>query len=140
MNISNYPSNVPTNVRSVFDSYIPFGSDFVYYCVNNSYGDASYRAVYRSIGSKDISEIIATRQSDGTYSFVHNESIQGDYSSISVSHPEYAYTNLKGVGEYYELSSASTLLTVCVIVIASLTILRTVFGGVRWVRQRRLRV
>lgn len=140
MYIQNVGSQVPSNIRSVFDSYIPFGSDFVYYCLDNSYGNNTYVAIYRKIGSSSISRVMAQRSSDGFYTFTQTDDIAGDWSTVSLSHPEYGYSNMTGVGQYYDLPSGNTLLTVCIVVLASLAVLKTVFGGIRWIHSKRYRV
>lgn len=140
MTINNYPANVPSSVRGVFDSYVPFGSDLVYYCVSNAYNTtAEYDAIFRPVGSDQLKLVRAVRQTDGTYEFSISDR-SGDLQGVVVAHPEYAVSNIAGAGQYYDPPSGSGLVVVCVVVLASLSILRTVFGGIRWVRSKRYRV
>lgn len=141
MTINNYYSAVPDNIKQVFDSYVPFGSDFVYYCVSNVGGMPSeYVALYRPVGSDQLQRVTATRSgNNNTFVFTQSEAA-GSLDGVTVVHPEYAYSNLVGAGRYYDPPSGSGLVVICVVVLASLAVLRTVFGGVRWVRSRRYRL
>lgn len=141
MNINNYYSNVPDNIKQVFDSYVPFGSDFVYYCVSNTTGlPSEYIALYRPIGSDQLKQVTAIRSgNNNTFVFSLTDKT-GSLDGVTVAHPEYAYSNLVGAGRYYDPPSGSGLVVVCVVVLACLSILRTVFGGIKWFRLKRYRV
>lgn len=138
MNINNQLYSVPSAVWGVFQSYIPFGSDYVAYCSRYNTSSREYVLLYCPLGSKEFSRVTASSNSGGYYTFVE-DSIA--YEDVSVSYPYYAYSNFRGQGQYTTLPSTDSLVCLMLVVCCSLMVLKTVFGGIKlWTSRRSRRV
>lgn len=138
MNINNEQYSVPSAVWNVFQSYIPFGSDYVAYCSRYSSSSREFVLLYRKIGSEDFSRVIATYNYGGSYNFVEDTASADD---VVVAYPYYAYSNFKGQGQYTTLPSTDSLMCLMLVICACLLILRTVFGGIKlWGSRKRYSV
>lgn len=136
MTINNNPYSVPSNVWTVFESYLPFGCDYVAYCSRYNTSLREYTLLYRKIGSKSISRVVALSNSGGYYTFSESE-LSNTYDGFVTSIPYYCYSNLKGQGQYTTLPSTNSLVCLMLVVCASLMVLRTVFGGIKLWRSRK---
>lgn len=138
MNIVNVNQNVPDQVRQIFEGFIPFGSDYVMFCDRYSTtAGASYSCRWRAVGSSSVSSVSVSRSSSSGDWSVSSVSTLGDYDGFVVSLPYYAYSNLQGQGRYTVLASGQNLVVLMLVVCASLAVLRTVFGGIKFWRSRR---
>lgn len=138
--VNNYPQIPPSNIVGVFDGKVPFGSEFIYFCAESGSGvNTKYTALWRVPGSDTINAFDAVRQADGTYTFRDREEYES-YDLLSGTHPEYCYSSVPGGGQFHQLSSGGQLQTLMIVVICSLLILKTVFGGIRWIRSKKYRV
>lgn len=143
MNISNLSYSCPSQVKEVFYSYLPFGSDYVIFCSEYSTSRREFTCLYRKIGQKNLSEITAVSTRSGStaswsgYDFDEVSLVDTEYSGFSVSDPYYAFSNAKGQGQYETLPSTDSLVCLMLIICASLSVLRTVFGGIKlWSAKR----
>lgn len=131
--INNEQYTVPSQALQVLESYIPFGNDYVIFTETYSNSDRVYTAYYKS-WSEDQYHVVKVRY---VYSSAYNNYysvIQSDdisLSSVSVAYPYYSYSNIKNCGIYTKLPSEDSLQTFLLIVICSLVVLRTVFGGIK---------
>ena len=93
LTVNNYPVQVPSNIVGVFDGIVPYGSDYIYYCSDNTSGSVKYECLYRVPGSDTYNKVRAIRMGDGTYSF----DVRDDYATyegFGSTHPEYAYSSV----------------------------------------------
>lgn len=137
MLISNVNHTIPAEVRDVFLGDIPFGSDYIMYCSEYTTQRQSYECIVRYVGESMIHLHTATKQAGSDYVFNTSE-YNHDVSTVTTVHPDYCYGNIRGQCRYVSVPSASDLVCLCLIVIASLTALRVVFGGIKlWSSSRR---
>lgn len=131
MTINNLEYSPSSTVRQWFYPYIPFGSDYVIY--TSQYGSGTgytrkYDLLVHKLGKSDYQHYQITQTNNG-YSF--QKLSDGDYSGFTTSYPVNAYSNVAGVGlEEQTLPCVNNTICFMLIVLASLAVLKTVFGGI----------
>ena len=131
MTINNIEQNVPSQARQLLESVVPFGSNYVVFCSEYSVsGVRKYDVIYNPIVGKKIYHFQVT-QNGSFWSQVSEISVTDDYDGFTVSHPYYAYSSIPKEGIFETLPTTSTFICLMLIVCCCLSILRTVFGGVK---------
>lgn len=142
MQINNLGYNVPSQVRQLLYSVVPFGSEYV--CFTSAYSQASqtYDILFKKIGSKQLYHYQVVHTGGTTNSYVLSEVSSSDqYDGFTVSDPYYCYSSIPSQGILEKLPSTDNLICFMLIVLASLAVLRTVFGGIKlWKNRKRLSV
>lgn len=131
MEILNQMQTVPQNVRGMFYNIIPFGSEYVIYCSSYSPTEQVYDLYYSRPVLHDQHHFSITHQSGGDYILNEDSEFSTSYDGYVVSHPYYSYSSLSAQGIKETLPVTYDIIAFMGIVIASLLILKTVFGGIK---------
>lgn len=138
--IHNLPTIPSSQVKQYFYSRIPFGSEYYIYSVPQTQnGLTEYEMILRKVGTNDYEGFNLSRASTSS-PYVLSRFTVGSAEEIRVDYPYYCYSSESSQGIVETLPSASNTNTMLLIVVASLAVLRTVFGGIRWVRSRKYQV
>lgn len=136
MDINNYPTSVPTQVKQLFYSKIPFGSEYYIYSSGQSQqGLTVFDMLLRKVGEEDFTHYTISRNTTAS-PYTLNTVTAGDISEVSIQYPYYCYSSDSSQGIVEQLPAAQNLNTMLLIVIGSLAVLKIVFGGIRWVRRK----
>jgi hypothetical protein len=139
MTINNQNYNVPSQVRSLLLSVVPYGSEYVLYTSSYSQGSQVYDLWFKKPAQVSLNHYQVTHVSGSSNSYTLSEvSTDLTYDGFSVSEPYYAYSSIPGQGIFEKLPSTDNMMCLMLIICASLAILRTVFGGIRlWSSKRK---
>lgn len=131
MNIVNTNEIVPTRVRDLLLSYVPFGAEYVLYSSAPNTYDLVY-AVINSHTSHHIQVTYVNRE------YVVSKLSDSEYTGYTVDNSYYCYASSPQNGVRASLPVNNDILVFGIIVIACLLILRTVFGGIKlWTSRKK---
>lgn len=139
MNIVNSTSTVNSTVKNLLYSYIPLGSDYMIICDS----DYSYVMYLRRIGQDYFTRYDVDRVSSGSstygttyYYTVSHDDTHLEYDELTCSYPYYSYSNISGQGIRETLPVVNDTCAILLLVIASMMVLRFVFGGIKLWKSR----
>lgn len=140
MNIVNDMSTINTTAKNLLYSYIPLGSKYMIVCD----GDYSYVMYLKRVGQSYYTRYNVDRVSSGSGSYVNyyytvsHDDTQLDYDSLTCSYPYYSYSNISGQGIRETLPVMNETCAVLLVIIASIMVLKFVFGGIKlWKNKQR---
>lgn len=142
MIINNLPYDVPSHVRELLYSYIPFGSEYVLYTSEYT----NNRRVYDLLYKKPVSDVVhhvqivnvpASYSGSASWSVSVLNDLESSYDGFDVQEVYYSYSSIPGEGTKEQLPTTGDLVCLMLIVCASLMVLKTVFGGVRFWHSRK---
>lgn len=128
---------IPQNVRGIFYNLIPFGSDYVIFCSSYSSSQQVYDLYYTRPVVHDQHHYTISHQTGGDYILNEDTSFNEAYDGYMVSSPYYAYSSSSGQGVKEVLPATNDITAFMLIVVASILILRTVFGGIKFWSDRK---
>lgn len=136
MQINNLNYNVPSQVRQLLYSQIPFGSEYVLYCSSYSQATQVYDLLFKKVASDNLYHFRVTHSNND---YTLSEITESDsYDGFTVQSPYYCYSSLPQQGIKESLPTTNDLICLMLIVLASLAVLRTVFGGIKlWFSQKK---
>lgn len=137
MVINNQKQSTPQNVRGLFYNIIPFGSEYVIFCSSYDNTHQVYDLYYSDPVIHTQHHYTLTHQTGGDYVLSEDTSFSADYDGYSVASPYYSYSSLPKQGIKESLPVTADITAFMLIVVASILVLRTVFGGIKlWSRKK----
>ena len=141
MQITNLPQNVPAQVKNLFYSIIPFGSDYVIFTSSYSVNSQVYDLYFAEPITHTFHHYTVTHQSNSEYVLNEDTSFDTSFDGFSVSYPYYCYSSSPLEGIIEKLPCVDNIICFSLIVVSLLCVLKVVFGGIRlWSSRREYRV
>lgn len=138
LNIQNEPNTVPSNVKNLFYNSIPFGSDYLIYTKSYSNTSQLYECIVVEPVTNEVHVYQVSHQAGGDYVFSEVQNNYSSFDKIISENPYYSFSSYSGQGVKEALPINSDIITFMLIVIASILVLKTVFGGIRlWSNRRK---
>lgn len=131
MEINNATTTVNATAKNLFYSKIPFGSEYVIFSESSTgYNTYDYIMYLKKPFAEEYEAYEITRQ-DNIYQIAQKRSFAAE--ELFVQNPYYAYSNIKDLGVREVLPVHTELITFSCLLLASVVIMKTMFGGLfKW--------
>lgn len=140
MTINNLEYNVPSQVRQLLLSCVPYGSEYVIYTKSYNTQNQVYELIYKTPVTHNVVCYQVSHVAGGSYTLSAVTNHNYTFDSLLVDEPYYAYSSISTQGIVEALPVTSNITAFMSIIICSILVFNLVFGGIRWFARKKYSV